>query len=572
MNRMTRSSFFVLALLAAVGTVAVGTAGCDYLSYDESTTYTSEEVFTEYARAKQFLIGVYGKVRTSPSDYGGQLGQVGGALRAAGSDIAEAQRSQNPLQDINDGTWSPLQLVDPWWGQSYSGIRLANTFLEKADSTAFEDEQFNEDFGQRIEEFKRFSAEARFLRAYFHWKLAKRYGAVPIVTQSLEPGAANSQEPSSFDEVIEFIVAECEAVMSKLPADYETTFSRETGRATRGAAMALKSSVLLYAASPLHNPEGDRDEWIRAARAAKAIIDSSDSPTSPIDYSLASRYGGIDNNFAGPELIWERREGERNTFEAANFPPSFEGTTRNATWPTQNLVSAYDMQLTGKDIDASDSGYDPENPYEGRDPRLAATVITNASQFKGETINIYGGDSDEGATETGYYLRKNVIESIIINPENENSQDRMGIIFRYGGILLDYAEAMNEAYGPEQTAPAEGLDMTALEAINEIRLRAPIKPFEPGALSQSEFRDQVRQERMVELAFENNRFWDLRRWKIGPSTTTIRKMEITQNDDGSFTYDKTLLEERAWRDAFYFYPIPQSELFKNSALTQNPGW
>jgi len=127
---------------------------------------------------------------------------------------------------------------------------------------------------------------------------------------------------------------------------------------------------------------------------------------------------------------------------------------------------------------------------------------------------------------------------------------------------------MNEAYGPDN--PAD-MGMTAREAVNQVRARVNMPAF-PAGMSQSAFREKLRNERRVELAFEDHRFWDVRRWKIGPSTTEIYGMDITRNDDGSFNYERTLVEERVWQDRMYLYPIPQSEVFKNEALQQNPGW
>ncbi|HEY5688696.1 MAG TPA: RagB/SusD family nutrient uptake outer membrane protein, partial [Yeosuana sp.] len=358
---------------------------------------------------------------------------------------------------------------------------------------------------------------------------------------------------------------ECDAISAELPEDYDGFSSAsETGRATKGAALALKARMLLYAASPLHNTGNDVSLWINAATAAKSVIDSN-------VYTLENNYSNIVNNYTSNELIFERREGNSNGFERRNFPVGYEGGN-TGTCPTQNLVDAYEMQSTGLPITDPASGYDPAAPYVGRDPRLQQTIIVNGSSWKGQTVGSYiGGTNGQpitNATKTGYYLKKYVIEAINLLPTNTTSREHTWVLFRYGETLLNYAEAMNEAYGPENGA---ALGMTALDAVNEIRQRVNMPNF-PAGLSQAAFREKLRNERMVELAFEDHRFWDIRRWKIGQQTTSIFQMEITPAAVGGFVFEKKLLETRAFEDRMNLYPIPQAELNKNLNLNQNTGW
>lgn len=231
------------------------------------------------------------------------------------------------------------------------------------------------------------------------------------------------------------------------------------------------------------------------------------------------------------------------------------------------------MQTTGKDIDAPDSGYDPDNPYQDRDPRLAQTVVTNNSMFKGRAVEIWRGGKDgppgSNATPTGYYLRKYVIEDVSLDPNNTTTQQHTWVLFRYAEVLLNYAEAVNEAYGPQGTAA--GLNMSATEAVNMVRERVDMPPLQEG-LGRGEFRQKVREERRVELAFENHRFWDIRRWQIGPSTQEIYGVNIDRLGENNFEYERVLVEDRVWNDRMYLYPIPQNEVFINESLEQNPGW
>jgi starch-binding outer membrane protein, SusD/RagB family len=362
-----------------------------------------------------------------------------------------------------------------------------------------------------------------------------------------------------------FIVDECDEIAEFLPVDYATFSSvQETGRATRGAAMALKSRVLLYAASPLHNPSEDAAAWEAAAAAAKALIDSA-------WYSLEPGYGNIVNNITSQELILGRREGESNGFERRNFPVGFEGGN-TGTCPTQNLVDAYEMKGTGLPISDSASGFNPIFPYNGRDDRLGQTVILNNSIWKGKVMENYFGGANgaprANATKTGYYLKKYVIEAIDLEPTNTTQRQHTWVLFRYGEILLNYAEAMNEVYGP---ADAAGKGMTALEAVNMVRQRAGMPDF-PADLSQDDFRRKLRNERRVELAFEDHRFWDVRRWEIGAETTDIYAINIVRNPYGGFSYEKYLLETRVYEDRMNLYPISQAERYKNTNLEQNTGW
>lgn len=543
--------FYLLAILL------VSLGGCDFLNYDETTNYSEEDVFSDFDRTKDFLNNIY-------ADLPSGLNSVNGAMRASGTDNAEEVNDLETIQQINDGSWSATNTVDNQWGQMYNGIRAANKFLKNTKDQTFEDRQYNYDYDEMMRQFELYPHEARFLRAFFYFELLKRYGQAPIVTDVLTIEEANSVQPSSFDEVVDFIVSETNAIIPELPDTYQNMPNSETGRATRGAAMALKARTLLYAASPLHNDSNNQQAWIDAAEASKAIIDSA-------YYSLENNYGNVVNNRTSNELIFERRLSDSNTFESSNFPVGYEGA-EPGTAPTQNLVDSYEMQTTGQPIDESGSGYDASNPYENRDPRLSQTVIYNNSDWKGRSVELWNDGQDgppqERASETGYYLKKYVVEDVSLASNNTTAASHTWVFFRYGEVLLNYAEAMNEAYGPEDPA---GMGMTARQAVNLIRDRANMPDFAAG-MTQDQFREKLRNERRVELAFEDHRFWDIRRWEIGPSTTDIYGMDITQNSDGSFDYEKTQIEDRVWNDRMYLYPIPQSEIFKNENLQQNPGW
>jgi hypothetical protein len=256
-----------------------------------------------------------------------------------------------------------------------------------------------------------------------------------------------------------------------------------------------------------------------------------------------------------------------------NFPIGFIGG-KTGTCPTQNLVNAYEVKSTGKGILESGSGFNPSDPYTDRDPRLLSTVLCNGSVFKNTPVEIWNGGLNAppklNATKTGYYLKKYVIESVSLDPVNPSTKVHVWVSFRLGEVLLNYAEAMNEAYGPSQTGPAPLL-MTATDAVNLIRARAGMPPF-PGGMTKEDFRIKLMNERRVELAFEDHRFWDIRRWKTGNSTTAIYGVDIIKGGTGTLSYKSKLVENRVWNDRMNLYPIPQSELYINNSLTQNSGW
>ena len=341
----------------------------------------------------------------------------------------------------------------------------------------------------------------------------------------------------------------------------------ETGRVSKIFAMALKARALLYAASPLNNPAASTDpqKWIEAAKAAKAIIDS--APSWNLSLVSFDKLLGAEN-YKEAEMILVRRLGDTNELERLNFPIGLEGGN-GGNCPTQNLVDAYDMK--------AGCTFDPANPYANRDPRLAYTVLCHGGNTAyGKTVDVsyngLNGLPKEGATRTGYYLSKFVNTSISLTANSTTSARHSIPLFRYAEILLIYAEAMNEAYGPNATQG--DLNLSALEAINMVRGRAglDIAPLTLDKVATKDaFRMALRKERMAELAFEDHRFWDIRRWKIGPETVQIKRVAVTKEGEG-YSYEYTTTSDRIWNDKMYFYPIPQGELYKNAKLKQNPGW
>ena len=547
-----------IKLIILVGLLAFLMGSCNYLDYSEASYLHKDDVFSDWNRTQNFLADIYSRLPLG-------FTPIGGAMSESATDDAEFVLDYSSVQKFNDGSWSPILSLDDQWANMYAGIRAVNLFLNEIKGRTFDAYKYTDTYADKMTQFNNYPNEARFLRAFFYLQLIQRYGDVPLIKTVLTDADANAVLPSSFDDIVGFIVSECNEIIPLLPVTYVGfTSAQETGRVRRGAAMALKARALLYAASPLHNPSGTTQKWIDAAKAAKDLINTG-------TFSLEANYNNFLNNVTSPELILDRREGNQNYFEVANFPVGYEGgNTGNC--PTQNLIDAYEMKTNGLSISDPNSGYSPANPYVNRDPRFALTILYNTSTFKSKAVECWIGGANAypktNATKTGYYLKKYVIESVSLDPNSTSTKQHNWVLFRYGEVLLNYAESMNEAYGPED---ASTLGMTALQAVNLIRTRAKM-PIFPSGLSKDQFRSKLQNERRIEMAFEGQRFWDIRRWKIGSTTKSIYGMDIAKNTDGTFSYNKKLVETRVYEDKMNLYPIPLSELYKNNNLKQNSGW
>lgn len=556
---------FIFMIMAA----ALAFQGCNLLDFDETSgVYDRDDMYETYSYAQRMLTNIYSYM---PQDFG----TISDAMRECGSDDAEFGDPDGSVQRFNNGNWSAVSTVDDKWSL-YNGIRCVSEFLESMEKVDFSKYYYDSKYEQQMEQVKTFTYQARVLRAFYLFELARRYGDIPVPMKMLTIEEANSIEKTPFDEVVEFIVSECDACAPNLPTTYIGMLDDEYGRVTKGFAMAVKSKALLYAASKLHNPEMDGAKWKRAAQAALDIIDLG-------IYVLDS--GEKVNTTASPENVLVRMNSESNEFELYNFPVRFtEGqrTWMSGTYPTQNLVDAfqtingYDVTLTANGWESADPQFDPQNPYAGRDPRFARTILANGMDFKGTKIETFVGGADYSATRsdlgtcTGYYLRKYVNEATSFTPEAEAEYKHHWVIYRYAETLLTYAEAANE-YFKNPAATDSELTMSALDAINQVRINAQMPVVE--AQDYESFTEAVRREWRVEFAFEDHRFWDVRRWGIGASTQAqIDGVSIVRTASG-FDYARTTVEKRTWADKMNLYPIPQSELFCNPNLNpQNTGW
>ena len=540
---------------------------CADLEYTEETTRDEAWTFEYFENGiKNLVFDVYAQV------YNNEFDANSAYFLAGATDEAQYALTSGAINSYTNGGWSPANPYDRIWTKSYTAIADANMFLEKFDEADISDWKYNPDYSKWVAQLELFPYEVRFLRAYFYFELFRAYGDVPLVTTTLTNGQANSMERTPADQVVKFIVDECDAIAPYLPVSYVTEMNSEIGRATRIAVAALKARTLLYAASPLHNPNGDKEKWKKAAEACKYILDNAD-----IWGLTLSSYGTLwgHDAFYNTEVIFGLGRGESNSFEMANYPVGVEnGSSGNC--PTQSLVDQYEYQDNGQTFGERYPGnidLNTVNPYEGLDPRFALTVVKNGDEWPSngaqkkvmETFTGgFNGAPKYGATPTSYYLKKLVDGTCVTTADNQTSRRHTWIIFRLAEFYLDYAEAVFNATG---SANDDTYGMTANEAINVLRNRPDIQMPEFTEDGDAWVKRYER-ERLVELAFENHRFWDVRRWKKGAQY--FKNIQVATISPSLQLTRSTLT--RTWEEKMNFYPIPQSELIKNSNLTQNEGW
>ena len=541
--------------------------GCADLDYTEETTRDEAWTYEYFENGiKNLVFDVYAQI------YNNEFEANSPYFLAGATDEAQYALETGAVNNYVNGGWSPANPYSNTWNKAYTAIADVNMYLEKIDQADISDWQYNPDYKNWVAQMELFPYELRFLRAYFYFELFKTYGDVPLVTTTLTNGQANNITRTSADEIVKFIVEECDAIAPYLPETYTTEVFSEVGRATRIAAAALKARTLLYAASPLHNPSGDKTKWAEAAEACKYILDNASQ------WGLKlSTYGSLwgHDAFFNTELIFGLGRGENNTFEMANYPVGVEnGSSGNC--PTQSLVDQYEYQDNGETFGQRYPGsmnLNEVNPYEGLDPRFALTVVKNGDEWPSngaqkKAIETFTGGFNAapkyGATPTSYYLKKYVDGSCVTTADNQTTRRHTWIIFRLGEFYLDYAEAVFNATG---SANDDSFGMTANDAINVLRKCADIQ-MPPFTEDGEQWVSRYERERLVELAFENHRFWDVRRWKKGAQYfKTIQVATISPD----LTLTRSTIT-RQWDDKFNFYPIPQTELKQNPNLTQNPGW
>ena len=345
--------------------MAVFSSCSDKMDYHEFTNYGKDYVFSDFGRTAGFVNNIYSYLEQDlPST----------TSLASACDEAEMAVSWSSVLDYTNGNWSALNSKSQW--NLYSGIRAANYFLQEAKGLDFYELRFTEDYQAQMNRFNRYQYEVRLLRAYYYFCLVRAYGDVPFTTEVLTEEEANSISRTRADEVFDFIISECDAVAYELPVSYKDLeedaaggSNPETGRVTRGTALALKARAALYHASKLFNESGDEELWKNAALASLNVIDYCDE--NGISLGAYTDLWGTDN-YKASEVIFARRVGDTATPEYDNFPIGMENA-RSGNCPTQTLVDAYEMQDGGEPSITA--------PYAGRDPRFKMTIACNGDKW-----------------------------------------------------------------------------------------------------------------------------------------------------------------------------------------------
>ena len=528
------------------------------------------------------------------------------------TDDAVSNDQTNSYLQMATGAWSSQNDPTSQWKNRLNAIQYVNIMVANAEKVAWStDEGLQRLFSDL------FKGDAYGMRALQMFYLLRAHAGmvdgvnemmgVPILREFQEAGADFNQPRATFRACIDSIMVDIDRALELLPYEYEDVtddnavpakykslgisagkYTRAFGYHQKGKIngmilRALRAQVALFAASPAYEDYSDIT-MEQAARYAAELINTKEMPADGYKwFANTTEIGGLNKGYNSSESIWQTNVSERHSLEGDFYPPSINGLGRCN--PSQNLVDAFPM-TNGYPITDSRSGYNPQAPYADRDARLAAYILYDGQAIgSGNTTIItgtYGDNNVNGlnytvgySTRTGYYMRKLLRPDVNLNPSNITNQKSYDARIRWTEIFLDYAEAANEAVGPE--AAVAGSKWTAKSVIKSLRERAGIcagvdDPYlDECAQDPVKMRELIRNERRLELCFENHRFYDLRRWKVDLNklNETVKGAEISAPNAGFKTID---VEARQYKDYQFFGPIPYSEILKYDALQQNHGW
>ncbi|CAL1519478.1 RagB/SusD family nutrient uptake outer membrane protein [Chitinophaga sp. MM2321] len=513
------------------------TTGCS-IDPELTDVYTSEVAWTSEANLELSLNKFYPLI-----------GQTYYSSHVTQDAYADVLKMNTPGDEVNllvlgSSAITPgANAMDNWaWG--YTWVKSCNQFLDGL-----------KQFGTKLsaETTARAEAEVRFFRAYVYFELAKRYGGSVILLKDLPTEKFYAR--STPDEVWNFIAEDLDFAAGNLPTEVP---ANKRGKLTKGAAFGLKARAMLYA-----------KRW-KDASDAVVNLDKLQLYDLYPDYEKLfnlKRSGGGENK----ESILEFGYSSPNfgySFDYFFCPPGDKGYAQVS--PTENLVSEYEM-ADGSKFSWSNATQ-AASPYENREPRFYASILYNGASWKGRTVETFVGGVDGyaiggGTTCTGYYMKKLFDGSIKTQTEGFRAGELTFYFMRYAEVLLIYAEAM-----AEQQQLGE-----ALKALNKVRARAGFTT-DVSAGSKDEFMKLLRHERMVELAFEGHRYWDLRRWGLATTVlngTNVTGTKVTKNGDGTFSYvevDSDNGKKRVYPEKYNRFPIPVDEIQKNPLMEQFDEW
>ena len=530
------------------------------------------------------------------------------------TDDAVSNDNSNSYKQMATGTWTSQTNPINQWETRYHAIQYCNLFLENIEQVKWD--YTSEVLNQMHMDLYRGQAYA--LRALHLFYLLRSHCGmvdgqlmgVPIHLTSEGQSSDFNLPRNTFKECYDQIMADFDEALKYVPEQYgdvsaaqvpakyaskgatDAEYNRAFGDKQRGkidgyVIKAMKAQVALFAASPAYQSAG-AVTWEQAAKYAAdyLMLRGGLDCVDPTGWKWFTLKDYIKNfKFADPdskEVVWRGTVGDSHNLEQDNYPPSLYGNGR--VNPTQNLVDAFPA-ANGYPISASASGYDPTKPYENRDPRLRTYILVNGdpmgvsssainTQADGSTLDALNKENGKSTT-TGYSLRKMLRDDVNLTPGSVTDQRHFGIRIRTTELLLDYAEAANEAQGP--TANVGGANFSAYQVMKALRYRVHdgedwADPYlESIKDDKAKMRELIHNERRLELCFENNRFWDLRRWKDS-LTESAKGVSITTPGTGVTDYKFINVEERKYMDYMYYGPIPYSEVLKWSNLKQNDGW
>lgn len=578
--------------IALLGILLVSSCKKDSLDIMPDGRITLDQVFKDEMMASEYLNTVYGNLNHYGTAYDFWTMLAGYSDEAHDNDFPQ-DMGRAPSRWYNGElrpNWNPMDIPESigtistesngnYYRKNWKGIRQTNIFLANIGETVYANPAVK----------ARLIAEAKTLRAFFYLELIKMYGGMPVVDQPFtEDFKFESLARQSFKECVDFIKQNCDEAMAEASFPWRIVTEPERGRFTKAVAHSVRSQALLFSASPLWNPEGDESRWVTAAEDSKQSLEA----LTGAGYQLYPEYeayfygrSDLSPNPGDKETIYEIKPYRAHEFSHLMFRmhaiPTLGGDKAGCS-PSQELVDAYDMAngeipISGyqdedhlQPIINTASGYDEAHPYLNRDPRFYATVWYNNAYY-GEIngnpyrIQSYLGGADGISnimqrTRNGYYLRK------FRDPKqlDPNTGTALFKKYRLGEIYLNYAEAANEAYGPTPEV---------YNAVNTVRDRVDM-PHLPEGLNKDQMRERIHRERRVELAFEEYRIWDVRRWKILSQTDKLTTgIEWTKTGDNQFTGKRIVAGRRkSWTDNHLIIPIPLSEMILMPLWEQNPGW
>ena len=562
----------IIKTVCLAGSLALLSACEDWLEIEPKDRFGDTTVWGSEENADMFLNDIYNQLphlnnETQNLDQYSDNSYVGAEW-------------MNARTTIYTGALSPTSWIPgPWdmwkWGRQnnddakgqYERIRSCNLFITKVTESDFS----AEDKKERL-------AEARFLRAWFYHYLWMAYGGVPIITEVLDNNVSTDifYPRETAQKTFEFIDKELDEIKDDLPPRRSGS---DLGRASKGAILTLKGWVELFHASELRNPGKDKKRWEAAAATLKDVIDLQVYHLQPTILDLWTE--ATNNN---DEVIFDFQMSKQNGGRREGlFGPVFVKGVQSS-WgnmqPTQELVDDYCM-ANGLPITDPASGYNKNNPYKNREKRFYQSILYDGSMWQGEEIitrvgvgspNEIDTSSDSDVTNTGYYTRKTIDESVN-GADNLQMSNGMAnyIFFRYADVLLMYAEASLEA----------GDKPTAIEYLDMVRTRGDNMPSigdtYPQGITENQLREIIRRDRRIELAFEDKRWWDILRWKIcdgenGVMNKPIGGMKIEDtNGDGVWEYNYHEVGKRTFLPRMYYQPIPQYVIDKNPVIREQNG-